>query len=65
MHNKLSDYFNDIFNPFLAAFRKGFGYESTLLRPIEEWRKALHDQKSAAAVLMDLSKAFDCLLHGL
>ena len=65
MHNQLSDYFNDIFNPFLAAFRKGFGCQSTLLRLLEDWRKALDVYKSAAAVLMDLSKAFDCLPHGL
>ena len=53
MHNQLSDYFDDIFNPFLAAFRKGFGCQSTLLRLLEDWRKALDNDKSAAAVLMD------------
>ena len=60
MHNQLSDYFNDIFNPFLAAFRKGFECQSTLLRLLEDWRKALDNHKSAAVMLMDLSKAFDC-----
>ena len=65
MHNQLSEYFNDIFNPFLAAFRKGFGCQSTLLRLLEDWRKALDNHQSAAAVLMDLSKAFDCLPHNL
>ena len=65
MHNQLCEYFNDIFNPFLATFRKGFGCQSTLLRLLEDWRKALDNHESAAAVLMDLSKAFDCLPHGL
>ena len=65
MHNQLSVYFNDIFNPFLAAFRKGFRCQSTLLRLLQDWRKALDNHKSAAAVLMDLSTAFDCLPHGL
>ena len=65
MHNQLSVYFNDIFNQFLAAFRKGFRCQSTLLRLLQDWRKALDNHKSAAAVLMDLSKAFDCLPHGL
>ena len=51
MHNQLSDYFSDIFNPFLAGFR----CQSTLLRLLEDWRKALDNHKSAAAVLMDLS----------
>ena len=61
----LSQIVDDIFNPFLAAFRKGFGCQSTLLRLLEDWRKALDNYESAAAVLMDLSKAFDCLSHGL
>ena len=65
MYNQLSEYFNDIFNPFLAAFRKGFGCQSTLLRLLEDWRKALDNRQSAAAVLMDLSKPFDCLPHNL
>ena len=65
MHNQLSGYLNNIFNPFLAAFCKGFGCQSTLLRLLEDWRKALDNHKSAAAVLMDLSKAFDSLPHGL
>ena len=38
MHNQLSEHFNELFNPYLAAFRKGFGCRSTLLRLIEDWR---------------------------
>ena len=57
MHNQLSDYSNDTFNPFLAAFRKRFGCQYTLLRLLEDWRKALDNHKSAAAVLIALSKA--------
>ena len=42
---------------YLAAFRKGFRCQSTLLRLLEDWRKALDNHQSAvaAAVLMDLS----------
>ena len=54
MHNQLSDYFNDIFNLFLAAFRKGFGCQSTLLHLLEDLRKALDNHKSVAVVLIDL-----------
>ena len=35
------------------------------LRIIEDWKKALDDNKFIAAILMDLSKAFDCLPHNL
>ena len=32
---------------------------------LERWRKALDKSKLAGALLTDLSKAFDCLNHGL
>ena len=32
---------------------------------MEDWRKALDRHECAAAILIDLSKAFDCLTHGL
>ena len=65
MHDQLSNFMDNHFNPFLAAFRKGFGCQSTLLRLLEDWRKALDSHECVAAILMDLSKAFDCLPHGL
>ena len=65
MHNQLTEHFDRIFHPFLAAFRKGFGCQSTLLRLLEDCRMALDRHECAAAILMDLSKAFDCLPHSL
>ena len=65
MHEQLSDHLNASFHPFLAAFRKGFGCQSTLLRLLEDWRKALDNQQCVGAILMDLSKAYDCLPHRL
>ena len=62
---QLVQYFDNIFNPFLAAFRSGFGCQSTLLRVIEDWKTALDKNEYLAAILMDLSKAFDCLPHDL
>jgi hypothetical protein len=38
---------------------------SALLKIIEDWKKALDDNKFIAAILMDLSKDFDCLPHNL
>ena len=41
------------------------GCQSTLLRLVEDWRKALDSHKYVAAILMDLTNAFDCLPHSL
>ena len=61
--DQLTSYFENIFNPFLAAFRPTFGCQTTLLRLVEDWKKALDDNLYVGAILMDLSKAFNCLPH--
>ena len=61
LEEQLSKHFENIFNPYLSAFRKGFSCQSVLLAITEEWRKALDRGEYVAAILMDLSKAFDCL----
>ena len=63
--NHLTDHFNPIFDNYLAAFSKGFGCQTTLLRLAEDWNKDLDKQFYVGAVLMDMSKAFDCLPHDL
>ncbi len=41
------------------------GCHSILLLLVEDWRNALDNRQYVAAIMMDLSKAFDCLPHGL
>ena len=58
-------FFSQHFNTYLSAFRPVYECQSTLLRIIEDWKQALDENKYVAAILMDLSKAFDCLPHDL
>jgi hypothetical protein len=60
-----SSFFENHFHPFLSAFRSGYGCQTALLKIIEDWKKALDDNKRVAGMLMDISKAFDCLPHNL
>lgn len=65
MVDQLGSHFQGLFHPFLSAYRPGFSCQSTLLALTEEWRWAADDGCYAGAILMDLSKAFDCLPHNL
>ena len=50
---------------FISAYRKGYSTNHVLLRLIENWKAALDSNLFKGAVLMDLSKAFDCIPHDL
>ena len=65
IYQQLINYFDNIFNPYLSAFRPGYDCNTALLKVIEDWKKAVDNNLYVAAVLMDLSKAFDCLPHDL
>ena len=62
---QLGEYFENIFDQALSAFRAGYSSQDTLLSLVEKWKMPLREHKHAGAILMDLSKAFDCMPHGL
>ena len=60
---QLSSYFESIISPILSGFRKGYKTQSALICMFEIWHKHLDKGKTVGAILMDLSKAFDCVRH--
>ena len=56
---------NNLFSPFISAYRESYNMQHVLIRIIEEWRKDLHNNLFIGTILMYLSKAFGCLPHDL
>ena len=65
MSDQVSDYFDPIFEDLLCEFRKKYSCQSTLIKAIDDWKVSLNRNEMVGTVFMDLSKAFDCLPHGL
>ena len=53
------------FSHYLCGFREGYSTQHALLRLLETCKEFLDKKGYVGAVLMDLSKAFDCLDHDL
>ena len=55
--------------PFLSkyqcGFRKSYSTQHCLLSTLEKWKRAVDNRKVFGILLIDLSKAFDCLSHEL
>ena len=65
LQDQLTDFISDNLSPYLCGYRKGYNCQYALIALIEEWRGKMDNRGHAGAVLMDLSKAFDCMKHDL
>ena len=62
---KYQNIFETRFSKFQCGFRKGYSAQHCLLAMIEKRKTAVDSGSVFAALLTDLSKAFDCILHDL
>ena len=65
LNTQMVDHFYALFNELLAAFRKSSSCWTLLIKFIKDLKFALDKGHKIGTVYMDLSKAFDCLPHGL
>ena len=65
LNEQLLPFVNRSISELMSAYRSGYSTNHVLIRFIENWRHALDNNLFTGAVLMNLSKAFDCLLHDL
>ena len=51
--------------PFISAYRKNYNTQHVTIRLLEKLRENLDKNYVVGGVLIDLSKAFDCVPHDL
>ena len=52
-------------NKILCGFRQAHSTQHTLFRLLQAWQKELDNSGNVGTILMDLSKAYDCIPHDL
>ena len=63
--NQMSVYFENVFSPSISGFRQRNSCETVLLPLIENIKKSIETGKVVCVVLMNLSRAFDCIPYKL
>ena len=65
IYQQLSTFFENKLSPLLCGFRSRYSTQHALLNLINKWHSCLDNSGVVGTILMDLSKAFDCLPHEL
>ena len=65
IYNHLSDYSESFLNNILCGFRKTRGTQHAPFKLLQSWQQVLNNGSFICIILMDLSKAYDCIPHNL
>ena len=65
MQEQLYEYLNNYLNDLLFGFHSAHSAQHVLSRLIQSLKKELDNSGLVGTILMDLSKAYDCLPHDL
>ena len=63
--DQMQSYFSTLLSNLLSGFRKGYSTQHALFRVIETWKQSLDSKGAVGTILMDLSKAYNCIPHNL
>ena len=65
IYNQLGKYMDTFLNKLLCRFRKSHSTQHALFKLLQRWQNELDNSGLVGTILMDLSKAYDCLPHDL
>ena len=65
IYNQLSHHAEQFLNKILCGFRKAHSTQHALFKLLLSWQKELDYGGFVGTILMDLSKAYDCISHEL
>ena len=65
LYIQLSEYLEKYLNTLLCGFRKAHSTQHALFKLLQPWQEELDKSSFVGTILMDLSKAYDCLPHDL
>ena len=63
--NQLLEFLEPSFSKLLCGFRQGHGTQHAILNMLRSWQNCIANKGKVGAILIDLSKAFDCLPYNL
>ena len=63
--NQLSEYMKNLLNKILCGSRKAHSTQHALFKLLPVWQSEFDNSGNVATILMDLSKAYDCIPHDL